>query len=155
MNCHPDWQFGKSGQLCFEELMDMQDRMVENHPQTTFIIAHFGSYAENLKHVALRLDRYDNMYVDMAARVAELGECPIPVKHSLKSIQNVLYSERIAVRWIWDSIPFITGFWKLWMNIFHISQMASFQDRGDGESMESVYRMKFCEKSIIRMHVVL
>ena len=54
--------------------MDMQDRMVENHPQTTFIIAHFGSYAENLKHVALRLDRYDNMYVDMAARVAELEE---------------------------------------------------------------------------------
>lgn len=91
LNCHPDWQFGKPGKLCFEELMDMQDRMVENHPQTTFIIAHFGSYAENLKHVALRLDRYDNMYVDMAARVAELGRVPYSSKTFFET-----YSERIV-----------------------------------------------------------
>ena len=39
LNCHPDWQFGKPGQLCFEELMDMQDRMVGRTMQTTFIIA--------------------------------------------------------------------------------------------------------------------
>ena len=65
--------------------------MVENHPQTTFIIAHFGSYAENLKHVALRLDRYDNMYVDMAARVAELGRVPYSSKAFFET-----YSERIV-----------------------------------------------------------
>lgn len=73
---NPDWAFGKEGQMTFNELMDMQDSMIEKHPQTKFIVAHFGSYAENLKHVSERLDRYPNMYIDIAARIAELGRVP-------------------------------------------------------------------------------
>lgn len=73
---HPDWQFGKPDQMSFEQLMQMQDRMIEQQPETTFIVAHFGSYAENLAHVSERLDRYPNMYIDIAARVAELGRVP-------------------------------------------------------------------------------
>lgn len=88
LNCHPDWQFGKPGQLSFEELMEMQDHMVERHPKTTFVIAHFGSYAENLGHVAQRMDRYDNMYVDMAARVAELGRVPYSSKAFFEKYQD-------------------------------------------------------------------
>lgn len=73
---NPDWQFGKPGQMSFKELIQMQDNMIEKNPQTTFIVAHVGSYAENLKHVAERLNRYPNMYVDIAARIAELGRVP-------------------------------------------------------------------------------
>lgn len=73
---HPDWCFGKPDQFTFQELMDMQDHMIESHPNTTFIVAHFGSYAENLDHVAKRLNRYSNMFIDIAARVAELGRVP-------------------------------------------------------------------------------
>lgn len=85
---HPDWQFGKPGQMSFTELMDMQDAMIEHHPNTTFVVAHFGSYAENLEHVAKRLDRYPNMYIDIAARVAELGRVPYSSKRFFERYQD-------------------------------------------------------------------
>lgn len=85
---HEDWQFGKEGQLTFEALMEMQDAMIEKHSDTTFIVAHFGSYAENLKHVAQRLDRYPNMYIDIAARIAELGRVPYSAKRFFKTYQD-------------------------------------------------------------------
>lgn len=92
LNQHPDWQFGKPGQLSFAQLMEMQDNMIERHPATTFVVAHFGSYAENLKHVAARLDRYPNMYIDTAARFAELGRVPYSARaFFIKYQDRILY----------------------------------------------------------------
>jgi predicted TIM-barrel fold metal-dependent hydrolase len=87
---HPEWHFFGEGRYTFEELMDMQDATIEKHPDTTFVIAHFGSYPENLKHVAQRLDRYPNMFIDMAARVAELGRVPYSARDFF-----IRYKERI------------------------------------------------------------
>ena len=50
--------------------------LVERHPQTTFIGAHVGCYAENLAWVGALLDRCPNFYVDIAARIGELGRQP-------------------------------------------------------------------------------
>ena len=44
--------------------------MVAQNPDTTFIIAHGGSYSENLGWVGQCLDKYPNMYIDIAARLA-------------------------------------------------------------------------------------
>lgn len=88
---HPDWQFGKPEQYSFDELMQMQDHMIELYPNTTFVVAHFGSYAENLTHVANRLDRYPNMYIDIAARVAELGTVPYSAREFF-----ITYQDRIV-----------------------------------------------------------
>ena len=73
---HPDWSYYDPKFFSFQELMIMQDNVIERNPDTTFIVAHFGSYSENLAHVAERLERYPNMYVDTAARLAELGRQP-------------------------------------------------------------------------------
>ena len=43
---------------------------------TTFIGAHVGCYAENLAWVGALLDRCPNFYVDIAARIGELGRQP-------------------------------------------------------------------------------
>lgn len=89
---NPDWAFGKEGQFSFEELMSMQDSMIRNHPNTKFIVAHFGSYAENLDHVAKRLDTFPNMYIDIAARIAELGRVPYSSrKFFIKYSERILY----------------------------------------------------------------
>lgn len=85
---HQDWQFGKAEQYSFDQLMEMQDMMIEHHPNTTFIVAHFGSYAENLLHVAKRLNRYPNMYIDIAARIAELGRVPYSSKQFFECFQD-------------------------------------------------------------------
>lgn len=76
LSAHPDWSFFSPEFYTFEQLLEMQDRLLENNPRTTFIIAHVGSYAENLESVGRRLSRYPNMYVDIADRIAELGRQP-------------------------------------------------------------------------------
>lgn len=89
---NPDWSFGKPGQYSFNELMDMQDSMIRNHPNTKFIVAHFGSYAENLQHVSDRLDQFPNMYIDIAARIAELGRVPYSSRNFFtKYSSRILY----------------------------------------------------------------
>jgi predicted TIM-barrel fold metal-dependent hydrolase len=51
-------------------------RLVERHSNTTFIGAHVGCYAENLAWVGSLLDRCPNFYIDISARVGELGRQP-------------------------------------------------------------------------------
>lgn len=73
----PDWEFSdRKKYMSFEELMNMQENTIQNHPDTTFVIAHVGSYAENLGWVSEQLHKHPNMYVDIAARIAELGRVP-------------------------------------------------------------------------------
>jgi predicted TIM-barrel fold metal-dependent hydrolase len=50
--------------------------LVQRHPGTTFIGAHVGCYAENLGWVGYLLDRCANFYVDISARIGELGRQP-------------------------------------------------------------------------------
>ena len=73
---HPEWSFCRPGIFSFEEHMEMQEAVVRDHPDTTFVVAHVGSYAENLRQVSDWLERYPNMYVDIAARLDQLGRQP-------------------------------------------------------------------------------
>jgi len=56
--------------------MEMQETLIASNPKTTFVVAHCGSYSENLIAVGKMLDRYPNMYVDIADRINELGRQP-------------------------------------------------------------------------------
>jgi predicted TIM-barrel fold metal-dependent hydrolase len=83
LHAHPDWHFygddyppGALIMPAFIELIESQLRLVERHPNTTFISAHVLSFAENLRYVAQALDKYPNLYVDIGARIGELGRQP-------------------------------------------------------------------------------
>ncbi len=74
LKVHPDWSF--AGDFpSNKELHEARNRVIERHPTTHFVLAHMGD-AENLGWVAEWLDRYPNVSVDMAARIAELGRQP-------------------------------------------------------------------------------
>ena len=62
--------------------------MLRKNPDTRFIIAHVGSYAENLKEVGRMLDAYPNMYTDTAERIAELGRQPYTARDFLIKYQD-------------------------------------------------------------------
>ncbi|MCL2703656.1 MAG: amidohydrolase family protein [Defluviitaleaceae bacterium] len=49
---NPDWSFYGEGRYTFEELMEQQDNLLSQNPDTTFVIAHVGSCAEDLAWVA-------------------------------------------------------------------------------------------------------
>lgn len=72
----PDWSFHGRDFPSHQELIDAQLRVIERHPQTTFICAHMANLPEQLGKLAEYLDRHPNMYVETSARIAELGRQP-------------------------------------------------------------------------------
>jgi predicted TIM-barrel fold metal-dependent hydrolase len=52
------------------------ERAVQSHPNTTFIACHFANCSYDLKKLGDLLDKYPNLYADIAARFAEIS--PIP-----------------------------------------------------------------------------
>jgi hypothetical protein len=72
----PDWSFHGRDFPTHQELIDAQLRVIERHPQTTFICAHMDNLPEQLGKLSEYLDQYPNMYVETSARIAELGRQP-------------------------------------------------------------------------------
>jgi len=71
---HESWWFGDPEKYPSREaLLEARNRVIERHPQTTFLCVHFGNNPEDVAQVGRWLDRYPNMIVDLAARVPELG----------------------------------------------------------------------------------
>lgn len=85
---HPEWSFYRPGLFSFEEHMRMQEAVIRDHPGTTFVVAHVGSYAENLDQVGAWLDKYPNMYVDVAARLDQLGRQPYTARAFIERWQD-------------------------------------------------------------------
>ena len=73
---HPDWRFPAPAFPPFIKILEDLACLIARHPQTTFIAAHVGCYAENLDWVSRLLERCPNVYVDIAARINELGRQP-------------------------------------------------------------------------------
>ncbi len=76
MNANPDWQFPSPPFPPFSHIMSGLVHLVKRHPRTVFIGAHVGCYAENLGWVGGLLDKCPNFYVDISARIGELGRQP-------------------------------------------------------------------------------
>jgi predicted TIM-barrel fold metal-dependent hydrolase len=85
LHVHPDWHFwptrpasepDAAGFPPFDELLAAFGRLVARHPRTSFVGAHVGCAAEDLRFVARLLDENPNLSVDIAARLGELGRQP-------------------------------------------------------------------------------
>jgi predicted TIM-barrel fold metal-dependent hydrolase len=73
---NPDWAFTSPPFPPFLSIVNALATVVARHPQTTFIGAHVGCYAENLAWVGALLDRCPNFFIDFSARLGELGRQP-------------------------------------------------------------------------------
>jgi uncharacterized protein len=60
----------------FEELMAERNAMVKKHPNTKYILAHFGWHANDLARAAKLLDENPNVYFDVAAVLYDFGRQP-------------------------------------------------------------------------------
>jgi predicted TIM-barrel fold metal-dependent hydrolase len=76
LNEHPNWLFHGDKYPSRDELLDQRNRVIAKHSNTTFIGAHFGNNPEDLETVGEWLDTYPNFYVDIDARISELGRQP-------------------------------------------------------------------------------
>jgi predicted TIM-barrel fold metal-dependent hydrolase len=104
---HPEWSFHGPGWPRRDDLLAALLRVVERHPQTSFIGAHVASNAEDLATVSSWLDQYPNLYVDIAARIGELGRQPYSARDFfLKHADRILFAtdgprvpERLLLHW--------------------------------------------------------
>ena len=76
IGAHPDWAFTSPPFPSFMHIMNGLKSIVARHSSTTFIGAHVGCYAENLSWVGEMLEACPNFYVDISARLGELGRQP-------------------------------------------------------------------------------
>jgi len=60
----------------WQQIIDEQHHIFKKHPQTKFINAHMGWYANDLGKLGELLDDMPNMYVEIGAVIAELGRQP-------------------------------------------------------------------------------
>lgn len=84
---HPDWLF-YPGYPPLETVLRQMINVVAKHRGTIFIGAHCGNYAENLKWVSEQLDKHPNFYVDIDARISELGRQPYTARKFLIKYQD-------------------------------------------------------------------
>ncbi len=90
LHAHPDWHFPSPPYPAFETLVNQLAALTKRHPPTAFIGAHVGCYAENLEWVAQLLDDCPNFFIDISARISELGRQPYSARRFF-----IKYADRI------------------------------------------------------------
>ena len=89
---HPDWSFYGDEFPSKDEILAQRNRVIARHPNTIFIGAHMGNLPEELGRVSMWLEKYPNFYVDIDARISELGRQPYTArKFMIKYQDRVLF----------------------------------------------------------------
>ena len=82
LSVHPNWSFASPEFPRREALLAARDRVFTRHRSTNFIGVHFANNPEDPQAVGRQLDMHPNLYVDLAARLPELGRHdPAMMKH--------------------------------------------------------------------------
>lgn len=92
---HPEWRYTPlrtspdgPGFPSHAELIDQFDRLIQRHPRTTFIGAHLASLGEDLDRLGAMLAGAPNLFVDIAARINELGRRPAAARALFERFQD-------------------------------------------------------------------
>lgn len=88
LNEHPNWLFVGPQFPQRAALLQQFINVVAAHPLTTFIGAHFGNNAEDLATVGKWLDAHPNLYIDIDARISELGRQPYTARRFFIKYQD-------------------------------------------------------------------
>jgi len=76
LKTHPRRKRSDTDPAPWEQIINEQHNVFRKHPKTIFIAAHMGWYANDLGKLGNVLDEIPNMYVGIAAIIAELGRQP-------------------------------------------------------------------------------
>ena len=88
LGAHPRWSFYGDQYPSKEEILKQRNNMIARHPNTIFIGAHMANLPEELGRVAMWLEQYPNLYVDIDARISELGRQPYTARKFIIKYQD-------------------------------------------------------------------
>lgn len=89
LSSNPKWSYCDL-EVKYDDLLEQLEKMLQDNPKTTFVVAHMCSAAHNLDYVSKMLSTYNNLYVDIAAVLSEIGSQPRRFKRLA-----IDYSDRI------------------------------------------------------------
>ncbi|MFI5245891.1 MAG: amidohydrolase family protein, partial [Gemmatimonadales bacterium] len=72
----PERRYPQDRYPSFEELMTERDNMFRRHPKTTFVAAHMGWIANDLKRLGKLLDEMPNVNTEVGAVLYDIGRQP-------------------------------------------------------------------------------
>lgn len=87
LHAHPSWSFHGKDFPSNRELQEARRNVMRRHPKTTFVCLHVAD-AEDLPYVSECMDSHPNMYVEIAARIGELGRQPRAAKKFIDKYQD-------------------------------------------------------------------
>ena len=84
------WHVDTTAATClgYNELMVSFENAVRKHPNTIFIACHYLNMNHDLPRLGALLDKYPNLYIDIAARVAEAAQTPRATREFLIKYQD-------------------------------------------------------------------
>ena len=85
---YPNWMFNKPEFYSREELHKQRNNVIAKHKNTIFSGAHMGNNPENLQQLGEWLDKYPNFYVNIDARLGELGRHPYTARKFIIKYQD-------------------------------------------------------------------
>jgi len=85
------WSFADKKFPRKSELLERRDRVVKRHPDTIFMLPHVANFAENLEYVSRLLEENSNVYIDISARLDELGRQPYTAREFMLRWQDRIY----------------------------------------------------------------
>ena len=85
---NPEWSFFGDNFPTKDEILEQRNRVIARHPNTIFIGAHVGNLPEELGRVSMWLEKYPNFYVDICARISELGRQPYTARKFMIKYQD-------------------------------------------------------------------
>ncbi len=84
----PEWSFYGPQWPSKEEILQARNRVIARHPETIFIATHMANLPEELGRVSMWLEKYPNMYIDINARISELGRQPYTARRFMIQWQD-------------------------------------------------------------------
>jgi predicted TIM-barrel fold metal-dependent hydrolase len=100
LQAHPSWSFADATRFPpREQLLAGFERIVAANPGTTFVGVHVCHNAEDLTYVDRMLSTYPNLWLDISARIPELGRHPADQVRALfeKFQDRILFATDIAI----------------------------------------------------------
>jgi len=88
LKTHPGRKRDDTHPAPWETIIEEQHHIFRKHPNTKFINAHLGWYANDLASLARLMDELPNMYAEIGAVIAELGRQPRFAKAFLTKYQD-------------------------------------------------------------------
>jgi len=83
----PGWSFHGSF-YSKDELLSQRNRLIADHPRNVFILPHVANLPEDLDSVSRLLDAHPNVFIDLSARLDELGRQPYTARDFLIHYQD-------------------------------------------------------------------